>query len=124
MSYIVQRDGSTTLQHKKRFTHSQVSMHGDSRAPHDLLCPHPQIIGTSGRTNLYRNISAVAKVNQVFAFTRAQDITLTGSAFSGTHLLWKHLRKSHRTHGEKKISPFLFERIHKSPKPAKIFRPD
>ena len=76
VTHIVQYENSAAFQNVEGFVHLEVSVDRNACTDRHLLGPQGEIVGTSGRADLDKNIAMVAKMNEMFAFGGAQHISL------------------------------------------------
>ena len=73
---VVQCENSAAFQNVERFVHVQMSMDRNARTECHLLGPQAKIVGPVDGANLDKDVAMVAEMNEMFAFSRAQHISL------------------------------------------------
>ena len=73
---VVQYENSATFQNVEGFVHLEVSVDRNARTDCHLLSPQGEMAGACGGADLDKDVAMVAKMNEMFAFSGAQHISL------------------------------------------------
>jgi len=74
--HIVQYENSAAFQNVEGLVHLEVSVDRNACADRHLLGPQGQIVRTCGNADPDEDVAMVAKMNEMFAFAGAEDISL------------------------------------------------
>src|ERR1700736_6471994 len=91
MPYIVQYENSASFQNVEGFVHLEVSVDRNACTDRHLLGPQGEIVGARGGADLDKDVAMIAKMNEMFAFIGAQDISLWIRGLSPGHTLRQYL---------------------------------
>src|SRR5262249_21485764 len=73
---IVQYESSAAFENVEGFLHAWMSMDRNTCPKRHLLSADRELIGTSAGADLNKNVAVVTKVDEMFAFTRTEHISL------------------------------------------------
>src|ERR1700687_1216035 len=88
---IVQGENSAAFQNVEGFVHLEVSVDRDARTDCHLLGPQAEIVGACGGADLDKDVAMVAKMNEKFAFSGSQHISLWRRGLCLGHALRQYL---------------------------------
>ena len=82
---IVQCENSAAFQNVEGFVHTKVSVYRNARTDRHLLGSQGEIVGACGGADLDEDVAGVAPMNEMFAFSGAEHISLRRRSLSLGH---------------------------------------
>src|SRR5215467_15585211 len=112
VTHVVQYENSAALQNQECFVHLEVTVDRNACADHHLLGAEGEIVGACSGADIDDDLTAVTKMNELFAFVCAKHISLPRCGLSRDDVLWQYLAETDGPQTEEERSAFLLERVH------------
>jgi len=91
MPHVFESHDTTALQNPESFIHFEMSMDGNARTSHHLLCPQGNICRSRGGSDFNKDVRTVAKVNEMLALVAAEDSPRPNRRPAISNIVRKHL---------------------------------
>ena len=89
VTHVVQYENSAALQNQECFVHPEVTVDRNACADHHLLGAEGEIVGACSGADIDDDLTAVTKMNELFAFVCAKHISLPRCGLSRDDVLSK-----------------------------------
>src|SRR5215471_3296231 len=109
VTHVVQYENSAALQNQECFVHLEVTVDRNACADHHLLGADGEIVGACSGADFDDDLTAVTKMNEMFAFGCAKHISLP-LRLSRDDVLRQHFAETDGPQTEEERP--AFERIH------------